>query len=83
MKEQKLSPSDSSPAVPKFCVCDPKGANGATRDCIVEKSMASDTVNELIITPFLKHYIILPLIEKTLNMSCYFSNSMVLRTATL
>ena len=30
----------------------------------MEKAIASDTINELIITPFLKHYITLPLIKK-------------------
>jgi hypothetical protein len=39
---------------PDFYVRDPKEANDVTRDCTMEKAIASDTTNELIITQFLK-----------------------------
>jgi len=64
MKEQKLSPSYSGQKLPNVYVCGPKEANGVDRDCTMEKAITSDTINELIIASFLKHYITLPLIKK-------------------
>jgi len=68
MKEQKLSPSYSGQRLPNVYVFGPKEANGVTCDCTMGKAITGDTINELIVTPFLKHYITLPLIKKTLNL---------------